>query len=192
MSADESDDGRLIRETLRGDADAFDTLVRRHQQRLFHALTHMAGCAEEAEDVLQETFLQAYLKLDTFRGGSRFYTWLYRIAINQFVSRRRRERPTLSLDRGPDVEGVDPADPGERPEGRMLREERAGQVHQALSGLSDEHRSVLVLREIDGFCYEEISEMLNLPVGTVRSRLHRARSQLRDALSHAVLGDATP
>ena len=88
----------------------------------------MAGSADEAEDVLQETFLQAYLKLDTFRGGSRFYTWLYRIAINQFVSRRRRERPTMSLDRGPDVDGVDPADPGERPEGRMLREERAGVV----------------------------------------------------------------
>jgi RNA polymerase sigma-70 factor (ECF subfamily) len=176
------DDHQLVRAAADGDAAAFSSLVRKYQQRLCTALLHICGSMDEAEDVAQEAFVQAYLKLATFAGESAFYTWLYRIAINNAISRRRRRREETSVEHTRDRLGVEPQDAGEQAEERLLREERAIQVQQALARLSAEHRAILVLREVDGCDYDAIAQILDLPVGTVRSRLHRARLQLRDQL----------
>ena len=130
--------------------------------------------------------LQAFVKLETFRGNSAFYTWIYRIAFNLAMSRKRRKGHNVSLDAQRETSHQEPRDAGESAHDRLLREERAEQIRTGLAALSDEHRSILVLREIDGCCYETIGEILNLPVGTVRSRLHRARLQLRDELKEVL------
>jgi RNA polymerase sigma-70 factor (ECF subfamily) len=181
------DDAQLIDEALRGDAESFGELVRKYQDRLFNTVLHVAGRREEAEDVVQEAFVQAFLKLDSFHRESAFYTWLYRIAFNIAISRRRRRKGETSIDQQREAAGVEPLDDAEAPEERLLREERAEQLSGALKRLSDEHRAILVLREMEGCCYETIAEILDLPVGTVRSRLHRARLQLRDELKGVVL-----
>ncbi|MDX1945898.1 MAG: sigma-70 family RNA polymerase sigma factor [Pirellulaceae bacterium] len=177
-----TDDPQLIEATLRGDSAAYSTLVRKYQDRLLTALVHVGGSREEAEDVAQEAFVQAYLKLATFAGGSSFYTWLYRIAFNAAISRRRKRRGEASLDQSREASGSEPADDSESADERLLRRERAVQVRQALSQLAEEFRSVLVLREVEGCDYDTIAEILDLPVGTVRSRLHRARLQLKEQL----------
>jgi RNA polymerase sigma-70 factor, ECF subfamily len=184
----EQEDGQLIRSACQGDAAAFGALVRKYQARLCTSLTHVCGSLDDAEDVAQEAFVQAYVKLRTFAGGSAFYTWLYRIAVNVAISKRRRRREQTSVDSKREELGLEPLDDGERADERMLREERAVQVQRALARLSDEHRTILVLREIDDCDYDEIAQVLQLPVGTVRSRLHRARLQLKEQLD-AVLGD---
>jgi RNA polymerase sigma-70 factor (ECF subfamily) len=178
----EQDDGQLIRAACRGDAAAYGGLVRKYQARLCTSLTHICGSLDDAEDVAQEAFVQAYVKLKTFAGGSAFYTWLYRIAVNAAISRRRKRREKCSIESKREEIGLEPQDDGERAEDRLLREERAGQVQQALGRLSEEHRIILVLREIEDCDYDEIAHILKLPVGTVRSRLHRARLQLKEQL----------
>jgi RNA polymerase sigma-70 factor (ECF subfamily) len=177
-----TEDSQLIHDTLAGDTRAFDELVRKYQDRLYNTLVHALGNRHEAEDVMQDAFCQAFSKLATFKGASAFYTWLYRIAFNASVSRRRRKRPVLSTDQQQEAFGEEPRDAAESAEETILREERADMVHQALDSLSEEHRSILVLREIDGCCYDTIADVLDLAPGTVRSRLHRARMQLRDQL----------
>jgi RNA polymerase sigma-70 factor (ECF subfamily) len=184
-----NDDARLIEKSLAGDTEAFGQLVCKYQDRLFNTVLHVAGSREEAEDVAQEAFVQAYLKLSSFHGHSAFYTWLYRIAFNVAVSRRRRKKHELSLDSSREEAGHEPSDDLEPPGEDLLRRERAQLVHAALASLSEEHRTILVLREMEGFEYEQISDILDLPTGTVRSRLHRARLQLREQLK-AVLEDS--
>lgn len=191
------DDAGLIAETLNGRTApvrqaAFGQLVRKYQDRLFHTVLHVAGVREEAEDVVQEAFVQAFLKLASFHGHSAFYTWLYRIAFNVAVSRRRRKKCEISLDANRGGTGHEPIDSLEAPGESLLREERAHLVRAALSRLSEEHRAILVLREMEGCEYEQISEILALPTGTVRSRLHRARLQLRDELKTVLEDSATP
>lgn len=175
-------DQALISATLCGDQAAFGDLVRRYQNRLLAAMTAVCGSSTEAEDVVQEAFLQAYCKLDSFRSESRFYTWLYRIAFNLSVNMRRKKKPTVSVDHVRQSSGWDVADPGQAPDENLRRSERSDQLMAAIGRLAEEFRQVLVLRELEGFCYESISEVLDLPIGTVRSRLHRARQQLRDDL----------
>lgn len=184
------DDAQLIDEALQGDAESFGLLVRKYQDRLFNTVLHVAGTREEAEDVVQEAFVQAFLKLGSFQRQSAFYTWLYRVAFNIAISRRRKRKAEVSVEQHREAAGVEPLDDGESPDDRVLRDERAEQVGAALKQLSDEHRAILVLREMEGCCYETISEILDLPVGTVRSRLHRARLQLRDELK-GVMADRT-
>jgi RNA polymerase sigma-70 factor (ECF subfamily) len=179
-----SDESRLIGDALRGDAVAFGELVRRHQDRLYNAIVHFIGDRTEAEDIVQDAFVQAYLKLATFHGNSAFYTWLYRIAFNTAVSRRRRRRAEASVEVVREQLGSEPEDSGDRPETQLERTEQAAQLYAALDRLSEEHRVILILREIDGRDYEAIAEILEINVGTVRSRLHRARTQLRDKLRH--------
>jgi RNA polymerase sigma-70 factor (ECF subfamily) len=176
------DDVQLIGEALDGDSAAFGQLVTRYQDRLYNTLVHVAGSTDIAYDMVQDAFVQAYVKLETFERSSAFYTWLYRIAVNLAISRRRREKPMASIDHARDVLGREPVDRADPPEARLERHERACQVQQALATLSDEHRTVLVLREMEGCSYEQIAGILELPVGTIRSRLHRARLQLRDQL----------
>jgi RNA polymerase sigma-70 factor (ECF subfamily) len=182
----ELDDRQLIRATLAGDSAAFGTLVRRYQDRLLTALVHVSGSRDEAEDVAQEAFVQAYLKLASFAGGSAFYTWLYRIAFNAAISRRRKRRGESSVEHTRDVTGNEPLDDAEGAQERLLREERAVQVQRALARLPEEFRMVLVLREMDGCDYDTIAQVVSVPVGTVRSRLHRARLLLKDELAAVV------
>ncbi len=176
------DDAQLIEETLAGQQAAYGQLVQKYQGRLFNTLLHIVRSREEAEDVCQEAFVQAFVKLDTFGGRSAFYTWLYRIAFNLSVSRQRRKRPEVSIDQlrersGEEIQGgeLEPAE-------QVLRSEQVRQVREAIGSLNDEYRAILVLRELEGCCYETIAEILDLPLGTVRSRLHRARLQLREQL----------
>lgn len=184
-----NEDSRLIEETLAGQSAAFGQLVQKYQDRLFNTLVHVIGSPEDALDVVQDAFVQAFVKLESFHGRSAFYTWLYRIAFNVAATQRRRRRPVLSVDRARDDGGEEPADTDHGPLENLEREERCRQVREAMKILSDEHREVLVLREIDGCCYETIAEILELPVGTVRSRLHRARLQLRDELKEVLMGE---
>jgi RNA polymerase sigma-70 factor (ECF subfamily) len=184
-----NDDAQLIAETLAGKTLAFGQLVQKYQDRLYNTIVHVVGNTEDARDVVQEAFVQAFVKLKTFHQTSAFYTWLYRIAFNAAASHCRRRRPCASVEQVRETTGQEPVDGQSGPEQHLEEEERARQVQQALATLSDEHRTVLVLREIDGCCYETIAEVLDVPVGTVRSRLHRARMQLREQLREVLILD---
>jgi RNA polymerase sigma-70 factor (ECF subfamily) len=184
-------DAWLVEAAQQGDRDAFGNLVCRYQDRLFNTMLRIAGSREDAADAVQDAFVQAYTKLDTFRGDAQFFTWLYRVAMNVALSGRRRRRPTSSLDAAKTEAGNEPMDAAERPPDRMLAQEQAAQVHAALADLGDQHRKILVLRELEGCSYEVIADILELPVGTVRSRLFRARLQLRDKLK-TFWGEETP
>jgi RNA polymerase sigma-70 factor, ECF subfamily len=177
------DDASLIDETLNGQSEAFGRLVLRYQDRLYNTVFHIVGHAEDAADIVQETFVQAFLKLKSFQRRSEFYTWLYRIALNAAVSERRRRRPTVSLDAMKSAADVEPTSDSDGPSELWEQKERCGVVRAAIAALDEEFRTVLVLREIDGRCYEEIAAILDVPVGTVRSRLHRARVQLKEKLN---------
>lgn len=172
----------LIREALEGRSSSYGELVERLQLRLYNSMIQMLGSHDEAEDVVQESFVQAYLKLDTFQGNSQFFTWLYRIAFNIALSRGRRKRQPLSLEQGREVSGADPEDRCEAPDQPLLRAEQIAMVHAALDLLSEEHRAILVLREMQDTSYEDIAEILDINIGTVRSRLSRARGQLKQHL----------
>ena len=175
-------DAQLIDEALGGDSAAFGQLVIRYQDRLYNTLVHVVGSADAARDVAQDALVQAYVKLETFERASGFYTWLYRIAMNMAISYRRRDKPTVSVEHAREALGHEPLDRGAPPTARLEQQERACQVRAALATLSEEHRAILILREVDGCAYEQIAEILDLPIGTIRSRLFRARLQLRDQL----------
>jgi RNA polymerase sigma-70 factor (ECF subfamily) len=183
-----TDEHGLIEASRAGRTDAFGLLVRRYQDRLFPTLLRLTGSAEDASDLLQDAFLRAYEKLGRFEGESSFYTWLYRIAVNLALSERRRRRPRLrsvdSHDRDAREPAADPCDCD--PSLPLERAEREKRVQQALDALAPEHRAVVVLKEYDGLRYDEIAAVLAIPVGTVRSRLHRARCELRERLKDLV------
>lgn len=183
------DDVQLIDATLAGNTDAFGQLVRKYQDRLYNALAHAMGSTSDAADVVQETFVQAFVKLESFERRASFFTWLYRIAINRSISLRRRRRPDRSLDRLRDETTLEVTDDALPPDGPMQQRERAAQVQGALATLADEYRQVLILREIEGYDYDTIAQLLDVPVGTVRSRLFRAREQLRERLKTMVMED---
>ncbi len=180
------DDAKLIDESLAGDSSAFGRLVTKHQDRLYNTLVYVTGSAEDARDVAQDAFVQAFVKLDSFKRSCAFYTWLYRIALNLAISRRRRHKPTVSVDDLKERCGGEPIDEGACPGDRVEGQERARAVHAALETLSEEHRGVLVLREMEGHDYDTISQMLEIPVGTVRSRIHRGRILLREELKQTL------
>jgi RNA polymerase sigma-70 factor, ECF subfamily len=181
-----SDDHRLIADCLRGETAAFGELVRRYQDRLFNTVYRMVDNAEDAQDVVQEAFLNAYQSLDGFKGDALFFTWLYRIAVNTAISLKRKRRNVLSLSGQPgrDDPGMEPLDDSEetRPGRGLERAEEECRIQGALNRLSPEHRAVLVLKDMEGQKYETMADMLGVPIGTIRSRLHRARAELRDLL----------
>jgi RNA polymerase sigma-70 factor (ECF subfamily) len=176
-----SDDARLIAATLAGDTAAFGRLVGLYQDRLYNSLVRLVG--DDADDIVQDALVQAYTKLNTFRGNSAFYTWLYRIAFNLAMSHARRSKKPVSLDGLKAGWGSEPTDHQPAPDAGLQRREDVELVHSALERLTTEYRTILVLREIDGCHYDEIADILDLPVGTVRSRLFRARMALRDQLA---------
>ena len=186
------DDRRLIAESLGGRRDAFGELVSRYQARLYNAAVRLVDSPDDAADVVQDAFLNAYQSLHAFKGDAEFFTWLYRIAFNGAISLKRKKRPTGSLDAASGDHGFEPTDPSDyvRTGHALERTEEETLLHAALARLSPEHREVLTMKDLDGLRYEEIAEVLGVPVGTVRSRLHRARLELRELL--APLDDAEP
>jgi RNA polymerase sigma-70 factor (ECF subfamily) len=168
-----NDEEELIQSALAGNNGSFEVLVVRYQDRLYTAMISVVGNADEAEDVVQEAFIQAYLKLDT---------WLYRIAFNFALAKRRRKKGNVSLDESRETVGLEPEFHGDAPEVRMSRSEDIALVHRALALLTEDHRSILVLREMEDMAYEEIAEVLSISIGTVRSRLNRARLALKTQL----------
>ena len=176
------DDLELIRQTLNGQTEAFGNLICKYQDRLFNGMVQIMRNEPEAEDVVQDAFVLAFTKLESFKGNSAFFTWLYRIAYNVAVTRLRRRKPTLPLEGKGESGRLDFPGSGPAPDEGIQKREQVNQLNQALDRLSHEHRAILILREMDELDYDAISEILDLPIGTVRSRLHRARSQLRDHL----------
>ena len=183
-----ADDNRLITDCLEGDTAAFGVLVSRYQDRLFNTVLRLVDNAEDARDVVQEAFLHAYQSLRSFKGDSLFFTWLYRIAVNTAISMKRKQRHVLRLQpTGDETGAIDPLDPAEasRPGHALEMAEEERKVHDALAKLSAEHRAVLVMKDMEGMKYEDMAEILSVPVGTIRSRLHRARLEIRDILIQA-------
>lgn len=180
-----ADDQRLIAECLQGDTAAFGVLVRRYQDRLYHSVYRLVDNAEDAQDVVQEAFLHAYESLDGFKGDSLFFTWLYRIAVNTAISLKRKHRTLARMEMRKNGEpSLEPVDLSEasRPEYAVEQAEQQMRVRQALARLSPEHRAVLVMKDMEGQKYETMAEVLQVPIGTIRSRLHRARLELRELL----------
>ncbi len=179
-------DEELVKRCQRGEVQAFDQLVRRYQNKVFGLAYRMLGIREEAEDLAQDIFIKAFQSLNGFKGESRFSTWLYRIATNRCLNRLKEERrrnPGLfsSLLTPDSVLSTkdDPSSPHLRLEKKALQE----LVQSRIKELKGEHRLILVLRDIQGLSYEDIAVVLNLEIGTVRSRLHRARMELKGLLS---------
>ncbi len=177
-----NDEAQLIRSALDGDSSSFGILVERYQNRLLHCVLSVISDAEEAEDVVQESFVQAYIKLDTFQQNSQFFTWLYRIAFNNALSRRRRRKVGTSLDQAREVGGLEPITRAVSPDHQLLQSENIQQVREALAQLTDDHRIILNLREMEDMSYEDIAVALDISIGTVRSRLSRARNALKEQL----------
>ena len=179
-----TDDRRLIAESLKGRSTAFGELMRRYQDRLYNSIFRIVENVEDAYDVVQDTFLNAYQSLNSFKGDAEFFTWLYRIAFNNAISLKRKQKAALRLEWNDDKAGLEPTDESafNDPSASMQRSEEEAILQAALKRLSPEHRSVLVLKDIEGQRYEDIAEILDVPIGTVRSRLHRARVELRQLL----------
>ncbi len=178
MTARETDQ-QLVKRAQRGDTRAFDLLVLKYQGRIAALISRYINNSAEVEDVAQEAFIKAFRALPKFRGESAFYTWLYRIAANaaknHLVARGRRPTSDADVD---DAEYFDAAEglrDTESPEDTLLGDELADVVRSALEDLPEELRMALTLREFDGLSYEEIAEVMECPVGTVRSRIFRAR-----------------
>ena len=166
-----------------GDTEAFERLVRTYENKIYHLALRMCGSADEAADIAQEAFLAAWRGLPSFRGEAGFATWLYRLTSNaaiDYLRRQKKQRGDMSLD---DEElGLDAVDSGPSPQETAEGSELRSAVAAGLNQLSEGHRQVLVLREIQGLSYEEIASVLELDIGTVKSRISRARSSLRKIL----------
>lgn len=176
------DDRRLISLALSGDRNAFGDLALKHQDRLFASMLAVTGSAEEAEDVVQDALVRAFLKLDSFQQNSQFFTWLYRIAFNVALSRFRKRRHRVSIDQTRELTGLEPVDDSPPPDQPLLQRERVDLVQSALLQLTEQHRAILILRELNDCSYEQIAEILEISIGTVRSRISRARSNLKQVL----------
>jgi RNA polymerase sigma-70 factor (ECF subfamily) len=193
MSADTSDLS-LVRRVQRGDKGAFDLLVRKYQHKVVKLVMRYMRDPADAEDVAQEAFIKAYRALPQFRGDSAFYTWLYRIAINT------AKNAIVSRDRSPveyDLDLQNPDDAydvhgrladAETPEGLLLTEEIRTIVNRAIEALPEDLRTAIVLRELEGLSYEEIASAMECPVGTVRSRIFRAREAIDRKLAEVFEG----
>ncbi len=180
------DEASLIRAAQQGDQSAFARLVEANQGRIYSLCYRMTGNSEDAADLTQEAFLNAWRGLGSFGGQAAFSTWLYRLASNACIDflRREKRRMALSMTQEEDEEGRQTDLPDERwaPERELERKELQAAVQEGLSTLSPEHRQVLLLRETEGLSYQEIAQCLSLEEGTVKSRIARARLALKEFL----------
>jgi RNA polymerase sigma-70 factor (ECF subfamily) len=181
-------DRQLVERAQRGDKHAFELLVSKYQRKLSRLLSRFVKDQAEVEDVTQEAFIKAYRALLSFRGDSAFYTWLYRIGINTaknyLVAKGRRAPTTTEFDseEAEDFDSGDQLRDINTPENLLMSKQVADTVNGAMDGLPEELRAAIQLREIDGLSYEEIAEAMNCPIGTVRSRIFRAREAIAEKL----------
>lgn len=182
-------DQQLVERVQHGDKHAFDLLVIKYQRKLARLLSQFIRDAAEVEDVAQETFIKAYRALPSFRGESAFYTWLYRIGINTaknfLVSQGRKVPTTVSEFDNEEAENFEEAGrlrEVSTPESELMTKQIAQTVNQSLDALPEELRTAIILREIEGLSYEEIASIMNCPIGTVRSRIFRAREAIAEKL----------
>jgi RNA polymerase sigma-70 factor (ECF subfamily) len=187
-------DAELVARVQRGDKQAFDLLVLKYQRKIMRLLSRMIRDPGEIEDVAQEAFIKAYRALPQFRGESAFYTWLYRIAINtarNWLAQNNRRPSTPSAQENEDGETFDATDnltDSSNPESEMASRQIADTVNKAINDLPEDLRNAIVMREIDGMSYEDIAESMSCPIGTVRSRIFRAREAIATKL-RPLLGD---
>lgn len=186
-------DQELVRRVQRGDTSAFDALVRKYQHRIVGLIGRYVADWSECQDIAQETFIRAYRAMGNFRGDSQFYTWLHRIAVNtaknHLVAQNRRP-PTDDIEVG-DAEQYDTAirlRDNDTPERELMRQQVEQTVVRVVADLPQELRDAISLREVDGLSYEEIAQRMDCPIGTVRSRIFRARDAI-DAQLKPLLGD---
>ena len=183
------DEAPLVARAKAGDDGAFSELVEHYERRIFRLAKHITQSDEDAEDVLQESFLKAYEKLDTFQGNSKFYTWLVRIAVNEALMKLRKRKSDKSvsldeqLDTGEDTVAREVAVWDDTPEQRYSQEELKGILDQAVEGLEPIYKVVFQLRDVDELSTEETAEALGISIPAVKSRLLRARLQLREKLT---------
>jgi RNA polymerase sigma-70 factor (ECF subfamily) len=182
MLAEGIDDAECVRRVQRGDIDSFEVLVRRHQKAIFNLVYRLLGNYDEAAEVSQDVFLSAFKSIHQFRGEANFSTWLYRIGLNHASTRRKSlnsaQRRQLSLD-GTEVIANSTVDPAKNLEDKEIQQ----RVQQALNSLDAEDARIILLRDLQDIPYDEVAEILDLPVGTVKSRLHRARQALKTSLA---------
>jgi RNA polymerase sigma factor RpoE len=180
---------QLVKRARRGDLAAYDELVRRYQERIYATVYHMTANHEDANDLAQEAFIKAFHALESFKGGSSFYTWVYRIAVNKTINflKQRKHRPQMSLDdldfnaeHDPDLVALISEKTPRREAGLKELQEK---LNAALQRLSEPHRLVVTLHDVQGLSHEEIAKIMDCNVGTVRSRLFYARQQLQAYLS---------
>jgi RNA polymerase sigma-70 factor, ECF subfamily len=169
----------LIEKAQSGDRNAYGELVRQHHQGVINVVYRMCGDTHLAEDTAQDAFIQAWLNLPSFRPGTSLRNWLYRIAINAALDSLRRA-PKMPL---ADIDSLSMPDPQAGPEAALLQKERRLSVQKAVVSLAEASRAVLVLREYGGLSYDEISSALDIPLGTVMSRLNYARNRLKEILT---------
>jgi len=188
VSVDTTDE-QLLKRAQQGDSRAFDLLVLRYQHRIMAVISRFISDRDEVQDVTQDAFVRAWRAMPKFRGDSQFYTWMYRIAVNtaknHLVAKKRRP-PSIDVDVD-DAVGFDDAEglrDIENPENAMSGEQMAEAVHTAMMALPEDLRTAVTLREFDGLSYEEIAEVMDSPVGTVRSRIFRAREHISTAIAH--------
>jgi len=193
ISAREAD-AELVQRVQAGDKQAFNLLVSKYQRRVIRLLSRLIRDPAEIEDVTQEAFIKAYRALPNFRGDSAFYTWLYRIAVNtakNYLAAQGRRPRTVSEfqggDDGESFEAMDVVEDNNTPESAMLTRQVAETVNRAIEALPGDLRTAITLREIEGLTYEEIAQAMSCPIGTVRSRIFRAREAISEQLK-PVLG----
>lgn len=181
-------DQQLVERAQRGDKRAFELLVEKYQRKLARLVSRLVRDPGEVEDVTQEAFIKAYRALPSFRGDSAFYTWLYRIGINtakNYLVATGRRAPTSTAVDAEEAEGLENGEPLRdinTPESLLLSKEIATTVNAAIESLPEELRSAIQLRELEGMSYEEIAKLMDCPIGTVRSRIFRAREAIAERL----------
>ena len=183
MVSESISDADCVRRIIqRGETDAFEILVRRHEKTIFNLVYRMLGDYDDAAEVSQEVFLSAYRAIGQFRGDANFSTWLYRIALNHATTRRRsmssRQQKTVPID---DMEPL--SDPELGPAETLERKEIRERVQLALNKLEPDDATMILLRDLQDISYDEVARVLEIPVGTVKSRLHRARQALKTQLA---------
>lgn len=180
-------DQELIQAFQEGDDSVFEILVKRYESRLFNTVLGLVRNHHEAEDLFQDILIKIYKKLKDFRGDSRFFTWLYRVSVNTTWDhlRKKKRRPAFSLDAAVEEKRIDPMklkSKDQGPHSRADLSERVLLLKQVLGSLKPNHQVILQLKEVDGCSYQEIAQILNCSIGTVESRLFRARAQLKKNL----------
>ena len=174
------DQENIIARARRGDADAFEQLVAAYRDQVFRLALRMCGSEADADEVAQEAFLSAWKGLPNFRGDSQFSTWLYQLTSHAAIDLMRREKRQIAAE---DITGVSAPDPAPGPQQQAERSEQRQAVRDAIMQLTPEYRQIVVLRFLQELSYEEIGAVLKLPSGTVKSRLNRAKAQLKEILS---------